>query len=152
MPPLLKSINKNGLNYLTTITVIFILSITMGAKRSESYRGNKGGECSPVERLAHCIRGRWTCPYCGIELEADTEGKPTTKVHIDHVLAQVYGGAKGPQNQVAACASCNCSKKAQLLREFAEGRGDMEIVKRVQKVLKRQLPIKKAKSILNPQG
>lgn len=111
-------------------------------QRSESYTGNKGGECSPAERLAHLIRCRWECPYCGCSLQG-------VSVHIDHVVAQVWGGGKGAKNQVACCASCNCSKKHKLLADFAAGRGDMEIVRRVKKILNRRLPLAKAKKILH---
>jgi 5-methylcytosine-specific restriction endonuclease McrA len=119
------------------------------AKRSETYKKNKGGECGQVERLAHCLRARWECVYCQEDLERDTTGKPTKAVHIDHVFPQLLGGGKGPKNQLASCGSCNCSKKAQLLREFAEGRGDLEMIRRVQRTLKRQLPLKRAKAIMS---
>ncbi len=110
-------------------------------KRCETYSGNKGGECTPAERIAHCMRVDWTCPYCGCDLKK-------ANVSIDHILAQVWGGAKGKQNQIACCGSCNSSKKHKLLSDFAAGRGDQEMVKRVRKITRRQLPLEKAKKFL----
>ena len=111
-------------------------------ERDANYQGNKGGECNAVERLAHCLRVDFTCPYCGSDL------RRVKSIHIDHVLAQVWGGGKGPKNQLACCGSCNSSKKHKLLREWAEGRGDGQIVERVQRLLKRQLPTAQAKKIM----
>src|SRR5687767_446410 len=111
-------------------------------KRSENYTINRGGECSPVERLAHCLRVDFTCPYCGIDL------KKAKSIHIDHIVAQVWGGSKGEHNQIACCGSCNCSKKHKLLAEFAAGRADAEMVRRVRKIQRRRLPIEQARAIL----
>jgi len=111
-------------------------------KRSETYTGNKGGECSPVERLAHCLRVDFACPYCLCDL------RTAKSIHMDHVLAQVYGGQKSDKNILACCGSCNCSKKHKLLADFAAGRGDMEIVRRVHKLLKRRVPVARAKKIM----
>lgn len=118
----------------------------MALKRADTYNGNKGGECSPVERLAHCIRADWTCPYCGEALEADANGFPTKRVHMDHVLAQVWGGIKSESNIVAACCSCNCSKKHQMLADFASGRGDAGMVARVRRLQRRKLAPATAKA------
>jgi 5-methylcytosine-specific restriction endonuclease McrA len=119
-------------------------------KRAANYNGNKGGECNRVERLAHCLRVRFVCPYCEGTLETDANGLPTKRVAIDHVFPQLFGGQKGAENQLACCVSCNSSKKAQLLRDFADKKSDPKIVHRVQLALKRRLPIAKAKGILNP--
>lgn len=102
-------------------------------KRAANYAGNKGGECSKLERLAHCLRVDWTCPYCGGDL------KTARVVSMDHVLAQVWGGAKSDTNIVACCGSCNSSKKHKLLKDFAEGRGDAAMVARVHKLKRRSL-------------
>ena len=111
-------------------------------KRSEVYTGNKGGECNAAERLAHCLRVEWTCPYCGCDL---THAK---SVHIDHVLAQVWGGKKDDKNLLACCGSCNSSKQHKPLTEFATRRGDAEMKRRVRRLLKRRVPVERAKTIL----
>lgn len=105
----------------------------MERKRSASYNGNKGGECSPVERLAHCLRVDFTCPYCGCDL------REAKSIHMDHVLAQVWGGAKSDTNIIACCGSCNCSKKHRMLADFAAGRGDAGMISRVRKFQRRSL-------------
>jgi hypothetical protein len=117
-------------------------------KRSKSYTRNKGGECTKVERVAHCLRVDFECPYCGCDL------RKAKSTHIDHVKAQVWGGTKDPKNQVACCGSCNCSKQHKLLSEFAEERGDKEIVKRVRRATRRRLPLEQAKEFLgeSPKG
>jgi hypothetical protein len=40
---------------------------------------------------------------------------------MDHVLAQVWGGQKSETNIVAACGSCNCSKKHAKLSSSPKG-------------------------------
>ncbi len=44
------------------------------------------------------------CFYCG--------NKAT---HADHIVPSSKGGAEKPENMVAACASCNCTKNDQRL-------------------------------------
>ena len=110
-------------------------------KRAATYTGNKGGEATKAERLAHCERVRWTCPYCGTDLK-------TAKVAIDHVRPQLIGGTKGPKNQVACCVSCNSSKQAKSLKDFAAYKGDAEIVARIARVTARKLDVDRAKKML----
>lgn len=112
-----------------------------GKKRDATYTGNKGGEATKAERLAHCERVRWECPYCGADLK-------TVRVAIDHIVPQVHGGKKDATNQVACCLSCNSSKQAKSLREFAEAKADAEIVKRVKRATARKLDVARAKSLL----
>ncbi|RYX80632.1 hypothetical protein EON83_27790 [bacterium] len=111
-------------------------------KRDANYTGNKGGEATKAERLAHCERVAWTCPYCGTDLRS-------VRVAIDHVKPQYAGGKKGPNNQVACCLSCNSSKQAKSLQAFAEAKGDAEIVKRVKRATARKLDVARAKSLLS---
>jgi 5-methylcytosine-specific restriction endonuclease McrA len=110
-------------------------------KKSPAYQGNKGGEATRAERLAHCERVRWECPYCGVDLK-------TVTVAIDHVKPQFAGGTKGPNNQIACCISCNSSKQAKTLADFAARKGDAEIIRRVQRALRRELDVEAAKKIL----
>jgi len=100
-------------------------------KRSESYTGNRGGECSPIERLAHCLRVDFTCPYCLCDL------RQAPSIHMDHVTAQVWGGQKSARNIVACCGRCNCSKQHKPLRSFAAERGDANMVQRVRRYQRR---------------
>lgn len=113
----------------------------MASKRAANYTGNKGGEASKAERLAHCERVRWACPYCGGDLRA-------CRVAIDHVKPQFAGGAKGASNQIACCVPCNSSKQAKALADFAAYKGDAEIIRRVQRALRRKLDVKGAKELL----
>lgn len=118
-----------------------IKCIGMGRKRADDYKGNKGGEATKAERLAHCERVRWTCPYCGVDLRA-------VRVSIDHIRPQVYGGKKGPSNQIACCFSCNSSKQHKALSDFAAAKGDIEMVKRVKRATARKLDVTRAKKLL----
>lgn len=113
----------------------------MATKRAANYTGNKGGEATKAERLAHCERVRWVCPYCLTDLRA-------ARVAIDHVKPQYAGGVKGPKNQVACCLSCNSSKQHKALSDFAAAKGDAEIVKRVKRATARKLDVARAKKLL----
>lgn len=110
-------------------------------KRAATYTGNKGGEATKAERLAHCERVRWMCPYCGVDLK-------DTRIAIDHVKPQYAGGTKGANNQIACCVSCNSSKQAKSLADFAARKGDAEIIRRVQRALRRKLDVQAAKEVL----
>lgn len=111
-------------------------------ERDPNYNGNKGGECSPVERLAHCLRVEFTCPYCGIDL------REVKTVSMDHVQPQVYGGTKSERNIIACCGSCNSSKQAKSLADFAAGRKNPEIRSHVRKCLRRKLPVDQARKLM----
>lgn len=113
----------------------------MALKKAANYTGNKGGEATKAERLAHCERVRWACPYCQTDLRA-------ARVAIDHVKPQYAGGMKGPKNQVACCVSCNSSKQHKALADFAAAKGDAEIVKRVKRATARKLNVTRAKKLL----
>lgn len=110
-------------------------------KRSENYTGNKGGEATRAERLAHLLRVGFTCPYCGCDLLE-------CRVAIDHVKPQYAGGQKGAKNQVACCVSCNSSKQHKHLSAFAERRADADMVKRVKRLTARKLDVARAKRLL----
>jgi hypothetical protein len=47
------------------------------------------------------------CFYCGKQAE-----------HYDHKIPKAIGGANIPENLVAACAKCNCSKGTKTIDEF----------------------------------
>ncbi len=61
-----------------------------------------------LRRLVHRYRGK--CAYCQIN---DWE-------HLDHVVPRSRGGGHSIGNLVPACASCNMSKSAHLLVEWAQ--------------------------------
>ena len=53
------------------------------------------------------------CAYCfGTFLEGD--------IHLDHILALVQGGPHSKGNVVYACAACNLSKNATLLKDWLD--------------------------------
>lgn len=112
----------------------------MATKRAANYTGNRGGEATKSERLAHLLRVEFTCPYCQGDLRA-------ARVAIDHIKPQVSGGKKGAANQVACCLSCNSSKGAKTLADFADYKGDAEIVKRVKRAAARKLDVDRAKKL-----
>jgi len=111
-------------------------------KRDANYTGNKGGEATPAERLAHLLRVDWTCPYCGADLR-------TVRVAVDHVKPQYAGGKKGARNQIACCVPCNSSKQHKALSAFAERKGDATMVKRVKRMTARKLDVARAKRLLS---
>lgn len=112
----------------------------MATKRAPGYTGNKGGEANRTELLAHLLRVDFTCPYCEGDLRA-------ARVAIDHIRPQVAGGKKGAGNQIACCLSCNSSKGAKTLSDFANYKGDAEIVKRVKRAAARKLDVERAKRL-----
>lgn len=130
------------------IRKLYCMARTRGRKRSEGYCKNRGGECSKAERLAHCLRGDFECPYCGCDL------REARVVSMDHVVAQVWGGVKSDTNIVACCGSCNSSKKHKMLADFAAGRGDEEMQARVRRILRRNFPkyLQLARKILSEPG
>lgn len=121
-------------------TPVTIQLVHMSNGRAATYTGNKGGEATRTERLAHIARVRYECPYCLVDLR-------TVRVAIDHVVPQKVGGTKGPKNQVACCTSCNSSKQAKSLQEFAAYKGDADIIKRVKRATARKLDVERAKKL-----
>ena len=111
-------------------------------KRDANYQGNKGGEATRTERMAHLLRVDWACPYCGVDLR-------TVRVAVDHVKPQYAGGKKGARNQIACCVPCNSSKQHKALSEFAERRADPDMVKRVKRLTARKLDVARAKRLLS---
>jgi 5-methylcytosine-specific restriction endonuclease McrA len=84
---------------------------SVGAERTSRYRRRLGvstaewGELrrQVMERDDHC------CQYCG-----DNGGQ----MHCDHVIPLAAGGPTTLDNLVAACASCNRSKKDRPVAEW----------------------------------
>lgn len=58
------------------------------------------------------MRDLWRCYYCGA---------PATTA--DHLIPKACGGLSLPENLVAACLSCNSSKKDRTADEFIASRG-----------------------------
>jgi len=74
-------------------------------KRAETY----GVEHSEYSRTAIMHRWAYTCAYC-----------PAFAEHMDHVMPLSKGGTDTESNMLPACASCNLSKGAKTLAEWAE--------------------------------
>ncbi|WP_422049899.1 HNH endonuclease [Shimia sp.] len=55
-------------------------------------------------------RDDWRCHYCG----------SPHALTIDHIVPKVSGGTDDPINLVAACRSCNSSKRTKGYEEFKE--------------------------------
>jgi hypothetical protein len=54
-------------------------------------------------RFAILRRDGFRCRYCGASSN-------DVRLHVDHVVPRVDGGADSPENLVAACADCNLGK------------------------------------------
>jgi len=74
-------------------------------RRAESY----GVEHAPYSRTEVLARWSHACCYCGL-----------WATHLDHVHPLSKGGADAEHNIVPACQSCNLSKGAKTLAEWAE--------------------------------
>lgn len=57
------------------------------------------------------LKNETNCYYCKASLSDSNR-------HIDHVIPLSRGGADSPENLVAACASCNCSKQDRTPEEW----------------------------------
>jgi 5-methylcytosine-specific restriction endonuclease McrA len=75
-------------------------------RRAESY----GVAHEEYSRTAILRRWRYRCAYC--------DGRAS---HLDHVVPLSRGGTDTEANIVPACASCNLSKGAKTLAEWAGG-------------------------------
>lgn len=53
------------------------------------------------------------CAYCAIPLDLSS-------MTIDHVQPRTRGGTSALENLVAACVSCNCTKKDKTADEYRE--------------------------------
>ena len=67
-----------------------------------------GAPHEPYDRAEIFARYSWRCAYCDAPAE-----------HLDHVQPLSRGGADAPRNLLPACASCNLSKSAKTLAEWA---------------------------------
>ncbi len=67
-------------------------------------------------RLAIYLRDGFKCVYCG----ADLHGASKLDVTLDHVHPFSKGGENTPDNLVTACRSCNCSRGARSLNDYAD--------------------------------
>ena len=67
-------------------------------------------------RLGIYLRDEFRCVYCGCSLHnVDPEG-----ITLDHVHPWSLGGENDPSNLITACKSCNSSRGARLLRDYAD--------------------------------
>ncbi len=75
--------------------------------------------------------------------------KKAARAAVDpHTLAIAQAKNDSDRNLIACCQPCNSSKQAKSLTEFAVGRGDDEIKKRVRRITRRRLPMAQAREIL----
>ena len=58
------------------------------------------------------------CAYCGKQLDFSYNGYGTIKYAIDHIIPKSKGGSNDTSNLLAACRSCNSSKKAKSLEWY----------------------------------
>lgn len=86
-----------------------------GRLKSVGRRAATRRKISPREIERMLTRQRWICSYCPVDLHFG--------YHLDHVVPLSRGGQHTIGNIVAACPSCNCSKKDLLLVEWHRKRG-----------------------------
>jgi 5-methylcytosine-specific restriction endonuclease McrA len=67
-------------------------------------------------RFAIYLRDGFRCAYCG----ADLHGAAPQDITLDHVYPWSLGGENDATNLVTACRSCNCSRGAKKLHEYAD--------------------------------
>jgi len=70
---------------------------------------------------------------------------PSIELTLDHVTPQVLGGGNEPRNLVTACRSCNCSRQALPVNQFAQvladrGKDPKQVARRVRNAQRRKLP------------
>lgn len=58
----------------------------------------------------------WRCPCCNARMSSN--GAEDHGLTVDHVLAHIRGGSDLPGNLIPLCASCNSSKRDELLEEW----------------------------------
>lgn len=78
------------------------------------YRGHR----YPSARRAIYASDDFRCIYCDCDCAED--GNMAT---LDHVVPHIDGGTDEPANLVTACLSCNSSRGAKTVREFADFAG-----------------------------
>ena len=71
----------------------------------------------PDKRLAIYLRDDFRCAYCG----QDLRGESPHNITLDHLVPVSQGGSNGEDNLVTACRSCNCSRGARSISDFAPG-------------------------------
>lgn len=94
----------------------------------------------PEKRLAIYIRDGFSCAYCG----SDLRGRGPEELNLDHLKPRSAGGSNSECNLVTACKSCNSSRGARSLRQFAPG-GSLD---RIRRLVRRKLNLTLAKAIL----
>lgn len=72
---------------------------------------------TPRRRREIFAKSEGRCHYCSTALSLDG------KWHVEHQMPRALGGGDGLPNLVAACVSCNLSKRDQTAVEFTAKRG-----------------------------
>lgn len=90
------------------------------------------------KRLAIYLRDRWTCLYCGRDLESADEREVT----LDHIIPKSAGGGNDPSNIYTCCLECNSKRGDAIL--------PLEVLERAKKNCSRPIQpyIWKAKKLL----
>lgn len=79
------------------------------------------------KRLAIYIRDGFVCQYCGTDLR----NSPAANVTLDHLTCRTHGGSNEPSNLITACRSCNSSRGARSIEDFAPGGALDRIAKQI---------------------
>lgn len=87
-----------------------------GKRRAALYaQGLPAASVSPPRRFRRLVwevtDGR--CVYCG-------QVTPDSERHVDHVVPIIRGGVNRPPNLVAACRTCNLSKRDHTIPEWRQ--------------------------------
>lgn len=59
-------------------------------------------------RFAVLSRDKFACQYCGASA-------PHVELHVDHVMARLFGGADTMENLTTACRDCNLGKRCEIV-------------------------------------
>jgi 5-methylcytosine-specific restriction endonuclease McrA len=101
----------------------------------------------PEKRQAIYLRDGFACVYCEAKAFAGVT------LSLDHLRPFRDGGTNAASNLVTACTRCNSSRGSRPWKEFAvavaayvnKGATPETIIKRVQRLRRRVLPMKEAK-------
>ena len=120
--------------------------------RSETWAGMNW--CRQSTRLALYLRDGFACVYCGHAVEDGAT------LSLDHVRPVSKGGTNRPTNLVTCCSRCNSSRGNRSVQEFAaatagylnHGATAEEIVNHVRRTVRRVLPRREARKLIERRG
>jgi len=94
-------------------------------------------------RLAIYLRDEFRCVYCG----SDLHGAAPTDLTLDHIHLWSKGGENDPTNLITACRSCNCSRGAKSLSQYADEHTRKAVRRQTRREIRKYREL--ARSILN---